>query len=366
MRRAGMLMVLVTLAGCALLLPATARADDGTITPNPVAFGTVTTNSSAQATITFTNTSGADVTVTGIVVDNTDFALSATGTTSCDSNPTIPSSGTCTEDVTFTPTSVGAESGTITMSFSDTTTATATVTGTGTAPTPPPVRITSRSLTPGFFYPLVRDGYRDFATYRVAFNEAASGQVRIFNHKGTLTRSYPFTNRTRFAVAWGGRNRLGEKVKPGSYRFQVVAHTATSSVKTGFLRVVVKTGFRTVTTRGSKSKLGIDWSSRSSGAYSFGGNCNWGRLSGGALLTTCLFAHATVNYTFRLPRGAKVTQFTHHVQSGIAPCRHKSWSTRHSGRVRHATFFHGSVNGFSQCSIGTLTMAWRVRRKVRI
>lgn len=364
-RPRALLGLLAMLAG-ALMLPGTAWGDDGTITPNPIAFGGVTTNTSAQATMTFTNTSGADVTVSGILVDNSDFALSATGTTSCDSDPTIPSNGTCTEDVTFTPTSVGAEFGTITVSFSDATTATAAVTGTGVVPQPPPLTISSTSLAPNLIYPLVRDGYRDFATYRVAFNEAASGQVRIFNHVGTLTRAYPFTNRTRFTVAWGGRNRLGERVKPGSYRFQAVAHTSTTSVKSGLLRVLVKTGFRTVTTRGTKSKSGIDWSARSTGAYSLGGNCNWGRLSGGVLLTTCLFAHATVNYTFRLPRGAKITSFSHHVESGLAPCRHKSWSTSHNRRVHHAAFFHGSVNGFSQCAVGTLRMTWRVRRRVRI
>ncbi len=367
MHRAAKPAFVLLLLGATLAMPSAALADDGTLTPNPVVFGSVTTNTTANATITFMNTSGADATVASIGVDDTtDYALAATGTTSCDSAPTIPDAGTCTEELSFTPTSTGSKPATVTITFTDATTATTSVTGTGISAPPPALRITSTSLTPSFFYPLVRDGYRDFADYRVSFNQAANGQVRIFNRKGTLTRSYPFTGRTQFAVAWGGRNRLGEKVRPGFYRFRVVAHTQSSSAASGFRRVLVKTGFRTVTTRGSKSKAGVDWSSRSTGAYSLGGSCNWGRLPGAELLTTCLFAHAKVAYTFEFPRGAKMTSFVHTVTSGIAPCRHAGWATSHVGRVHHATFTHGSVNGFSQCAIGTLSMSWRVRRRIRI
>ena len=268
-----------------------------------------------------------------------------------------------TEAISFNPASTGPKSGTVTISFSDATTATASVTGTGVLPA---VQIQSTSLSPAVFYPLVRDGFRDFTDYSFTLNESASGAVQIYNHKGTLTRSYPFSNRDHFTIAWGGRNRLGEKVKTGRYRVRVLAHVTESSAASPFLKVRVATGFRTQTTLGSKSKLGIDWASRSSGAYSLGGNCNWGRLSGGALLTTCLFAHATVHYKFGLPRGAKVTSFTHPVVSGAARCLHKSWSTNHVGRIHHATFTHGNVNGFSQCAIGTLTMHYKVTRKIRI
>jgi hypothetical protein len=350
------------LAMCTLAFPSVAWAEDGTISPNPIDLGNVNVGGVSEETLTFTNTSGGDVTVTGISVDTAAFALSTPSSgTACDSNPTISDSLTCTENISFLPTQGGPETGTLTISFSDTTTVTAPVSGNGVS-----VHITSTSVRPSVFYPLVRDGFKDFTVYSFKLDQTASGTVQVFNHKGTLTRSFPFSNRNRFAVAWGGRNRLGAKVKPGYYRFRVVAHASGAQATSGFARVQVRTGFRLETTTGSKSHRGIDWASRSTGAFSFGGNCNWGRLTGGGLLTTCLFAHAAVNYTFELPRGAKVTGFTHTVSSGVAPCRHALWKTTHLGRIHHATFAHGSVNGFSQCAIGTLTMRYKVTRKIRI
>ena len=354
----------VTLGALVLGLPSSAVAATGTFSPDPINFGSVKVGGVASTTLTFTNTTGSDVTLTGINVDNPVFTLSTPGSgTACDSNPTLADQTSCTETISFNPTTATHETGTVTISFSDATALTDAVSGTGATP---PVRITATSVKPAIFYPLVRDGFRDFTTYRVSFNRPASGRINLLNHKGTLTRSWAFSGRTSFAVAWGGRNRLGEKVKVGIYRFRVVAHNATNQVVSGFRPVRVTTGFRTKTTTGTKSHHGTGWSSRNWKAYSFGGNCNWGTLSGAQLLTTCLAAHASVTYKFTLPIGAKVTSFTHHVTAGIAPCRHVSWTTSHVGRVHRATFNHGSVNGFSQCAIGNMNMNWRVTRKIRI
>lgn len=355
-----------SLAGviASLAFPGSALAADGTFTPPSFDFGDVVIGHSSATTLTFTNTSGADVTVTGIGIDDTtNYSLVAGAGTSCDSNPTIPDGSTCTEQVVFSPTSFGAKDATLTISFSDATIATAAISGGGVYPV---LHITSTSLTPRVFYPLVRDGFRDFATYRFTLNEAASGSVQIFNGKGKLTRAFPFTNRDHLAVAWGGANRFGSRVKPGFYRFRVTAHLPGRRVTSGFLREEVKTGFRLRTTVGTKSKRGIDWSTRSWKAYALGGSCNWGRLPNAELLSTCLVAHASITYRFVLPRGAKVTLFTHHVTAGITPCRHKVWSTSHTGRIHRATFTHGSLNNFSQCDIGGLAMRYRVTRKIRI
>ena len=347
-----------------LAFPGSAFAANGAFDPTSFDFGDVVIGHSIATTLTFTNTSGADVTVTGIAIgDPADFALAPGSPTNCDTNATIPDQGTCAEQVVFDPASYGAKSATLTITFSDSTTATAAITGNGVHPV---LHITSTTLSPRVFYPLVRDGFRDFATYRFTLNEAASGAVQIFNRKGKLTRSFPFANRDRFAVAWGGANRFGSRVKPGFYRFRVTAHLPGRHAVSGFLREQVKTGFRLRTTVGTKTKRGIDWSARSSKAYSLGGNCNWGRLPNAELLTTCLAAHASVTYRFVLPRGAKVTLFSHVVRPGIAPCRHKVWTTGHTGRIHRATFTHGSVNGFSQCDIGGLSMRYKVTRKIRI
>jgi hypothetical protein len=347
-----------------LAFPGSAFAADGAFDPTSFEFGNVVIGHSVSTTLTFTNTSGADVTATGIAIDDpSDFSLAAGPGTSCDTNPTIADQGTCAEQVVFDPASHGPKSATLTITFSDATTATAAITGSGVHPV---LHITSTTLSPKAFYPLVRDGFRDFATYRFTLNEAASGTVQILNRNGKLTRSFPFTNRDHLSVAWGGANRFGSRVKPGFYRFRVTAHLPGRRAASGFLREQVKTGFRLRTTVGTKAKRGIDWSARSSKAYSLGGSCNWGRLPNAELLTTCLAAHASVTYRFVLPRGARVTLFTHVVTPGIAPCRHKLWSTSHTGRIHRATFTHGSVNGFSQCDIGGLGMRYRVTRKIRI
>jgi hypothetical protein len=347
-----------------LAFPGSALAADGTFNPASIDFGDVLIGNATSTTLVFTNTSGADVTVTGISIDDpADFSVAAGSGTSCDTNPTIPDGSTCAEQVVFNPASFGAKSATLTITFSDATTATAAITGNGVHPV---LHITSTTLTPQVFYPLVRDGFRDFATYRFTLNEAASGAVQIFNRKGKLTRSFPFTNRDHLAVAWGGANRFGGRVNPGFYRFRVTAHLPGRRATSGFLREQVKTGFRLRTTVGTKVKQGIGWSARSWKAYALGGSCNWGKLPNAELLSTCLVAHASITYRFVLPRGAKVTLFTHVVRAGITPCRHKVWTTSHTGRIHRATFTHGSLNDFSQCDIGKLSMRYRVTHKIRI
>lgn len=343
-------------------LPGVALATTaGTVTPNPLAFGDVFINTTSNEVVTFTNTGDVDESVSGSI-DVPAFVDADT----CNGVVLTPST-TCQEQVSFSPTTTGTSTGTLTVVFTsqvDSSTAEVDVPISATS-VYPVIHVQSTSLRPSFFYPLVRDGYRDWADYSFTLNENASGAIQIYNHKGTLTKSYPFTDRDHLTVAWGGHNRLGEKVKPGFYRFRVVAHLPGRNVTSGFLRTQVKTGYRLQITRGSKHKLGTQWSSRKSGAYSLGGNCNWGNYLGG-LITTCLYAHAEINYTFSLPRGAKVTSFSHSVSPGIAACRHAKWTTSHVRNVHHATFTHGSASGFSQCQINSLTMDWKHTRRIRI
>ena len=168
MARAGQAVILALFSGAVMLgLPAAARRWDHY--PRPDRLRNVLVNGTGQTTLTFTNTSGADVTITGISVDDTtDYSLSAGSGTSCDSNPTIADQGTCDEAISFNPASTGPKSGTVTISFSDATTATASVTGTGVLPA---VQIQSTSLSPAVFYPLVRDGFRDFTDYSFTLNK---------------------------------------------------------------------------------------------------------------------------------------------------------------------------------------------------
>lgn len=357
------LLLVCALGAIALIAPDVAKATTaGTVAPDPIGFGNVQLGTSASQDATITNTGDGDEIVSISVTGSADFSVTGT----CDGT-TVAASADCVEQVGYAPSTLSTATGMLKVIFTstgDSSTAEVDVPLSG-AGFWPALHVQSTSLKPGYFYPLVRDGYRDWATYSFRLNEAAGGVVQIFNHKGTLTRSYPFSNRDRYAVAWGGRNRLGEKVKPGYYRFRVVAHTHNRRIVSSFRRVQVKTGFRLVTTRGSKHKTGVGWSSRGWQSYQYGGNCNWGHYSG-SLITTCLIAHAHVTYTFELPRGAKVTAFSHSVSPGITPCRHTAWAISHTGRIRRATFTHGSLNGFSQCNIDGLSLSWKVTKRIRI
>ena len=342
--------------------PASAlAATSGTVDPNPVTFTNVRIGTTASVQLTITNTGDANETVASSV-DNPDFAVSG----ACDT-ATLTPSATCTEDISFTPTAFGPDSTTLTVTFtnqSDMTTADTLVPVDATAVFPP-IRIQSTDLRPSFIYPLVRDGYRDFANYSFALNEAASGNVQVVNAQGRVRQTFPFTNRSSMTVAWGGHASNGASVKPGTYRFRVVAHLPGRKVASAYLHVQVRTGFKTVVRRGQKTKDGVDWSRRSTGADNPGGNCNWDHIQGG-LLTTCLFAHADIVYTFSVPRHAQITNFSHSVSAGITRCRNTSWATTHSGGVYRATFHHGNANGFSQCVINHLGIKYRTSKRVRI
>ena len=125
--------------------------------PAPPTFPSepVGTTSPAQ-TVTLTNTGNANLTFTAIGVTGP-FAIAASGTTCSTSSPVAPS-GSCSAAITFTPTAVGTNSGS--LSFTDNATnspQTVGLTGTGTGavvslPAPPtfpsePVGTTSPSQT---------------------------------------------------------------------------------------------------------------------------------------------------------------------------------------------------------------------------
>jgi hypothetical protein len=101
--------------------------------------------------------------------------------------------------------------------------------------------------------------------------------------------------------------------------------------------------------------------SRSSGAYSLGGNCNWGGDGSGGMISTCLFAHAAASYRLVLPLGRTYTGMTHSVSNGIFACRNSGWVTARVGTTRAytTTFHHGDSTGYSQCDIRSSTLHYK-------
>lgn len=120
-----------------------------TLTPNTgLAFGNVTVGSASPAqTVTLKNTGTANLTLTTITVGGTnavDFSKSGT----CANGGTVAANATCTIVVAFTPSAVGARTGSVAMT-SNAPAANIALSGTGVAVATPQVSLTPTSLVFG-------------------------------------------------------------------------------------------------------------------------------------------------------------------------------------------------------------------------
>ena len=101
------------------------------ITPGALAFGSISIGSPAPLTLTLLNTGTAPVTNISAAITGTGFAL----TSPCPTTTLAPNQG-CTATVTFTPTTIGSQSATLSLTSSDPNSpATIPLTGTGVAST---------------------------------------------------------------------------------------------------------------------------------------------------------------------------------------------------------------------------------------
>jgi hypothetical protein len=129
----------VTLNGTGGTGPAVSFSAAPTFPSEPVG-----TTSTAQS-VTVTNTGSASLTFTGITTTGP-FAIATTGTT-CSTSSSVAASGTCTVAITFTPTSVGTNSGSLVLTDNGTgSPQSLSLSGTGTASGP----VVSFSAAPTF------------------------------------------------------------------------------------------------------------------------------------------------------------------------------------------------------------------------
>ncbi len=103
------------------------------------AFGGVTVGASASQTLTFTNNSTVSLTVSALNVPGAAFSAAGSGATPCTVSLVVAPAGTCTFDVTFTPTSVTGFSSAVNVGYTSnsssfTQNAAGGATGNGTAP----------------------------------------------------------------------------------------------------------------------------------------------------------------------------------------------------------------------------------------
>src|SRR5207302_223066 len=88
------------------------------LTPTSLDFGNqLLTTTSAPMTVTLTNTGTAALTINSFAASG-DFAATSTGASACPMSPTtLAAGGNCTINVTFTPTALGARTGTFSLAL---------------------------------------------------------------------------------------------------------------------------------------------------------------------------------------------------------------------------------------------------------
>jgi len=119
-----------------------------TISPSSLSFGTVSIGSTSPVkTVKLTNNTGSPITLTSIAASG-DYTATAATTGGC--GTTLAASASCTENVTFTPTSLGNMNGSVT--FKDSATGSpqfVTLSGTGSGTANSPITLTPASLAFG-------------------------------------------------------------------------------------------------------------------------------------------------------------------------------------------------------------------------
>lgn len=160
--------------------------------------------------------------------------------------------------------------------------------------------ISDVSVSPATFYPLVRDGYRDTTTIRFRQNTRARLVMRILNSNGVnvLTDRYGYDNAGGYRIRWNGKNRRGDRVRPGRYTFVLTGTTEGGRDRTVRRRVTVTTD--TVTRRKTVSRNGSDTLRRQRR-----GNCHFVRWGSELQLDCWGGRYARATYQFRLPASAR-------------------------------------------------------------
>jgi len=88
------------------------------------------------------------------------------------------------------------------------------------------VHVTASSVSSETFYPLERDGHKDFAHFSFRTDARARDVVQVTNHRGRVIRRVALgslgANRAH-EWKWDGRNKSGRKAPPGAYAIRVEA-----------------------------------------------------------------------------------------------------------------------------------------------
>jgi hypothetical protein len=276
-----------------------------TATPNPLAFGTQLLNTpTAAMTVTVTNNSGGTLPVTFVVTGANagDFAAASGGTNGC--GATLAAAGTCTVDVVFTPSVVGAEAATLTVGTAPNTVAVA-LTGAGSnlTATPNPLAFGNQTLNTPSAAMTVTVTNNSAGTLPVAFavtgpngadfaaaSGATNGCSATLAAAGTCTISVIFTPTLVPAGAESGTLTVG--TAPNSV---AVALTGTGTAATGAFTVTAPATFSLVSGVSGAIPVTV------TGSGGFTGTVNLTCAGGTANVSSCSMTPTSVNITGGTP-----------------------------------------------------------------
>lgn len=90
-----------------------------------------------------------------------------------------------------------------------------------------PLNFSNSRVAPQKFYPLVQDRYRDEAQFRWSSNAPSSADITVTDRAGKVVkRDTTPARRSSHSWSWGGRDKDGNKVAPGTYVVQVTGTDA--------------------------------------------------------------------------------------------------------------------------------------------
>ena len=216
----------------------------------------------------------------------------------------------------------------------------------------PRLTLTDVKVRAGTFYPLIRDGFRDTTTIRFRTNKTSNNQIKVKKDGRTLKRvQFGSQDGGSHEWSWNGRNRAGQKVKPGNYKIQVISKALGETRK---VDRAVSVDTRVVRKYFSESRSGSGYRSRGKR-----GNCNF-QHNAGQVLLTCLYGIAWTDYVLQMsPHGLNhivggpivdSSGFSYH--SGLVRCHARKDAVRR-GRSLVTRFISNGSNGWSQCWVSS-------------
>lgn len=173
----------------------------------------------------------------------------------------------------------------------------------------PAVRVRQVTQTPGEFYPLVRDGYRDTTVTSFSLSRAATVTFTVRDSAGRVVNRRVTTMAAGSrSWTWNGRDSDARVVSPGTYRITVAA--VDDRRHRSEVTVPVKVATKIVTAKGTATLAGR------AGARSASDGCHAVRWDATMELDCWGGRFAAARYSFAVPASTFQTTFA---VAGFAP-----------------------------------------------